>query len=300
MAVQLPEHCTLCPRCCGADRRTEAGRCGAGNTLRAARAALHRWEEPCISGEDTARGSGTVFFCGCTLGCIFCQNGSISHGGEWQEITARRLSEIFLELQAQGAYNINLVTPTQYLPWIEEALRLCGDRISVPVLYNTGGYEREETLRRLEGKVQIYLPDLKYYDCTLSARYSAAPDYFAVASLALREMFRQVGAVRFDENGILQSGMVVRHLVLPGAFRDSLRLLDWLAAEFDPETIRLSIMSQYTPPADIAIRELQRPVFTYEYRKVCEHAAELGFLGYTQQRSSADAAYTPPFDGTGL
>ena len=201
MAVQLPEHCTLCPRCCGADRRTEAGWCGAGNTLRAARAALHRWEEPCISGEDTARGSGTVFFCGCTLGCVFCQNGSISHGGEGQEITARRLSEIFLELQAQGAYNINLVTPTQYLPWIEEALRLCGDGISVPVLYNTGGYEREETLRRLEGKVQIYLPDLKYYDCTLSARYSAAPDYFAVASLALREMFRQVGAVRFDENG---------------------------------------------------------------------------------------------------
>lgn len=300
MAVQLPEHCTLCPRCCGADRRTETGRCGAGNTLRAARAALHRWEEPCISGEDPARGSGTVFFCGCTLGCVFCQNGSISHGGEGQEITVRRLSEIFLELQAQGAYNINLVTPTQYLPWIEEALRLCGDRISVPVLYNTGGYEREETLRRLEGKVQIYLPDLKYYDCTLSARYSAAPDYFAVASLALREMFRQVGAVRFDENGILQSGMVVRHLVLPGAFRDSLRLLDWLAEEFDPEAIRLSIMSQYTPPADIAIRELQRPVFTYEYRKVCEHAAELGFLGYTQQRSSADAAYTPPFDGTGL
>ena len=283
MAVQIPEHCTLCPRCCGADRRTEVGRCGAGNTLRAARAALHRWEEPCISGEDTARGSGTVFFCGCTLGCVFCQNGSISHGGEGQEITARRLSEIFLELQAQGAYNINLVTPTQYLPWIEEALRLCGDRLSVPVLYNTGGYEREETLRRLEGKIQIY-----------------PPDYFAVASLALREMFRQVGAVRFDENGILQSGMVVRHLVLPGAFRDSLRLLDWLAEEFDPETIRLSIMSQYTPPADIAIRELQRPVFTYEYRKVCEHAAEIGFLGYTQQRSSADAAYTPPFDGTGL
>lgn len=300
MAVQLPEHCTLCPRRCGADRRTGNGRCGAGNTLRAARAALHRWEEPCISGEDTARGSGTVFFCGCTLGCVFCQNGSISHGGEGREITAQRLAEIFLELQAQGAYNINLVTPTQYLPWIEEALRLCGDRLAVPVLYNTGGYERVETLRRLWGKVQIYLPDLKYYDSDLSARYSAAPDYFAVASLALREMFRQVGAVRFDENGILQSGMVVRHLVLPGAFRDSLRLLDWLAEEFNPETIRLSLMSQYTPPAGIAIKELRRPVFTYEYRKVCERAAELGFLGYTQQRSSADAAYTPPFDGTGL
>lgn len=300
MAVQIPEHCTLCPRCCGADRHTAVGRCGAGNTLRAARAALHRWEEPCISGDDPARGSGTVFFCGCTLGCIFCQNGAISHGGEGRSITTERLAEIFLELQAQGAYNINLVTPTQYLPWILEALKLCGDRLAVPVLYNTGGYERVETLRALEGKVNIYLPDLKYCDSELSACYSAAPDYFAVASLALREMFRQVGAVRFDEQGILQSGMVVRHLVLPGAYRDSLRLLEWLAEEFRPEDIRISLMSQYTPPPDIAVRQLQRPVFTYEYRKVCEQAEKLGFLGYTQQRSSADAAYTPPFDGTGL
>lgn len=300
MAVSIPEHCTLCPRCCGVDRRTQTGRCGAGNTLRAGRAALHRWEEPCISGEDPARGSGTVFFCGCPLGCVFCQNGSISHGGEGKEITAERLSEIFLELQAQGAYNINLVTPTQYVPWIVEALQLCGKRLTIPVLYNTGGYERVETLRRLEGKVQIYLPDLKYCDSTLSARYSVAPDYFPVAGAALREMFRQVGPVRFEKDGLLQSGMVVRHLVLPGAFRDSLRLLEWLAGEFEPESIRLSLMSQYTPPPGIAFRELQRPVFTYEYRKVCERAEELGFLGYTQQRSSADAAYTPPFDGTGL
>ena len=157
-----------------------------------------------------------------------------------------------------------------------------------------------EILRLLEGRVQIYLPDLKYYDSALSARYSAAPDYFAVAAQALREMFRQVGPVRFDENGMLQSGMVVRHLVLPGAHKDSLRLLNWLADNFSPEDIRLSLMSQYTPPAGIAIRELQRPIFTYEYRKACERAEELGFLGYTQQRSSADAAYTPPFDGTGL
>ena len=300
MAVQIPEHCTLCPRCCGVDRRTQTGYCGAGHTLRAARAALHRWEEPCISGEDPARGSGAVFFCGCPLGCIFCQNGSISHGNEGKEITAERLAEIFLELQAEGAYNINLVTPTQYLPWIEEALRLCGERLTIPILYNTGGYERVETLRALAGKVQIYLPDLKYYDSALSARYSAAPDYFAAASAALREMFRQVGPVRFDENGILQSGMVVRHLVLPGSYKDSLKLLDWLAGEFLPENIRISLMSQYTPPPGMTIKELRRPVFTYEYRKVCVRAEELGFLGYTQQRSSADAAYTPPFDGTGL
>ena len=160
MAVLIPEHCELCPRRCGADRRTQTGRCGAGNTLRAARAALHRWEEPCISGEDPERGSGTVFFCGCTLGCVFCQNGVISHGGEGKKITAERLAEVFLALQAQGAYNINLVTPTQYLPWILEALNLCGERLAIPVLYNTGGYERVEMLRLLEGRVQIYLPDL--------------------------------------------------------------------------------------------------------------------------------------------
>ena len=212
----------------------------------------------------------------------------------------RTIPEVFLALQAQGAYNINLITPTQYLPWILEALNLCRERLAIPVLYNTGGYERVEMLRLLEGRVQIYLPDLKYYDSALSARYSAAPDYFAVAAQALREMFRQVGPVRFDENGMLQSGMVVRHLVLPGAHKDSLRLLNWLADNFSPEDIRLSLMSQYTPPAGIAIRELQRPIFTYEYRKACERAEELGFLGYTQQRSSADAAYTPPFDGTGL
>ena len=185
----------------------------------------------------------------------------------------------------------------QLLPTILPALR---PKLPVPVVYNCGGYEQVETLRALEGRVDIYLPDLKYYDSALSARYSAAPDYFAVAAQALREMFRQVGPVRFDENGMLQSGMVVRHLVLPGAHKDSLRLLNWLADNFSPEDIRLSLMSQYTPPAGIAIRELQRPIFTYEYRKACERAEELGFLGYTQQRSSADAAYTPPFDGTGL
>ncbi len=300
MAVQIPEHCTLCPRRCGVDRHRSKGRCGAGDTLLAARAALHRWEEPCLSGTDPGRGSGTVFFCGCTLGCVYCQNGSISHGGEGRAITAERLAEIFLELQEQGAYNINLVTPTQYLPWILEALTLAGERLSIPVLYNTGGYERVETLRLLKGRVQIYLPDLKYYDSTLSARYSAAADYFAVASCAIPEMVRQVGPPRFDAQGILQSGVIVRHLVLPGAFRDSLRLIEWLAEEFDPQMIRVSLMSQYTPPPGIALRELARPVFTYEYRKVCERAAELGLLGYTQQRSSADACFTPPFDGTGL
>ena len=301
MALTIPAHCELCPRRCGADRRVATGRCGAGNTLRAARAALHRWEEPCISGENPERGSGTVFFCGCTLGCVFCQNASISHGGEGKDITPERLAEIITELQAAGAYNINLVTPTQYLPWITEALSLCGRRLTIPVLYNTGGYERVETLRQLAGKVQIYLPDLKYYASELSARYSAAPDYFAVASLALREMFRQVGAVRFDENGILQGGMVVRHLVLPGAHKDSLRLLDWLAGEFSPREIRLSLMSQYTPWGRSAeFPEIHRRLRAGEMRAAAEYMANLGLEGFTQERTSAQREYTPPFDLTGV
>lgn len=277
MAVLIPEHCELCPRRCGADRRTQTGRCGAGNTLRAARAALHRWEEPCISGEDPNGAPGAVFSAVYAGLCFLVRTASSVTGAEGKKITTERLAEVFLALQAQGAYNINLITPTQYLPWILEALNLCGERLAIPVLYNTGGYERVEMLRLLEGRVQIYLPDLKYYDSALSARYSAAPDYFAVAAQALREMFRQVGPVRFDENGMLQSGMVVRHLVLPGAHKDSLRLLNWLADNFSPEDIRLSLMSQYTPPAGIAIRELQRPIFTYEYRKACERRRSWAF-----------------------
>ena len=288
--------CNICPRRCGAER-TETrgvGVCAMPAGIVAAKAMLHQWEEPVLSGTN---GAGCVFFSGCNLGCVFCQNGKISHENFGKVLSPARLREIFFELIAQGAHCIDLVSPTHFTPWVLEALE---DPLPVPVVWNSGGYERVETLRTLEGRVQIYLPDLKYYDSALSARYSAAPDYFAVAAQALREMFRQVGPVRFDENGMLQSGMVVRHLVLPGAHKDSLRLLNWLADNFSPEDIRLSLMSQYTPPAGIAIRELQRPIFTYEYRKACERAEELGFLGYTQQRSSADAAYTPPFDGTGL
>ena len=288
-------HCTLCPRACGVDRTAgERGFCQMPDHILAARAALHYWEEPVISGSF---GSGAVFFSGCTLRCAFCQNGVISQENFGKEVSSQELRAAFERLIDEGCQNINLVTPTHFVPWILPALE---PPLPVPVVYNCGGYESLGTLRTLEGRVQIYLPDLKYYDSALSARYSAAPDYFAVAAQALREMFRQVGPVRFDENGMLQSGMVVRHLVLPGAHKDSLRLLNWLADNFSPEDIRLSLMSQYTPPAGIAIRELQRPIFTYEYRKACERAEELGFLGYTQQRSSADAAYTPPFDGTGL
>ena len=299
MAVLIPEHCELCPRRCGADRRTQTGRCGAGNTLRAARAALHRWEEPCISGEDPERGSGTVFFCGCTLGCVFCQNGVISHGGEGKEITTERLAEVFLALQAQGAYNINLVTPTQYLPWILEALNLCGERLAIPVLYNTGGYERVETLRLLEGKVQIWLPDLKYGLGEPARRYSHAPDYFPVATEAIREMFRQVGPCRM-EDGLLRQGVVIRHLVLPGQLESTRRVIDWVARTFRPGEVLFSLMSQYTPQPG-AEGSLRRHVTAAEYRAAAEYMENCGIVdGFVQERTSAREEYTPAFDLTGV
>ena len=203
-------------------------------------------------------------------------------------------------MQAQGAYNVNLVTPTQYLPWILEALNLCRERLAIPVLYNTGGYERVEMLRLLEGRVQIYLPDLKYYDSALSARYSAAPDYFAVAAQALREMFRQVGPVRFDENGMLQSGMVVRHLVLPGQLENTRRVIDWVAETFRPGEVLFSLMSQYTPQPG-AEGKLARRVTKAEYRAAERYMADCGIAdGFTQERTSAKEEYTPDFHLQGI
>ena len=293
MAVLIPEHCELCPRRCGADRRTQTGRCGAGNTLRAARAALHRWEEPCISGEDPERGSGTVFFCGCTLGCVFCQNGVISHGGEGKEITTERLAEVFLALQAQGAYNINLVTPTQYLPWILEALNLCGERLAIPVLYNTGGYERVETLRALEGCVDIYLPDLKYADARLAGQLSGAMDYFPVAADAIREMVRQVGAVRWEGEKVTR-GVIIRHLILPGNVENSLRVLDWIGENFAPGEVLVSLMRQYTPMGGLPA-PFDRRVTDEEYDAVLSWMYLNELEGFTQEAEAADTGFIPDF-----
>ena len=300
MAVLIPEHCELCPRRCGADRRTQTGRCGAGNTLRAARAALHRWEEPCISGEDPERGSGTVFFCGCTLGCVFCQNGVISHGGEGKEITAERLAEVFLALQAQGAYNINLVTPTQYLPWILEALNLCGERLAIPVLYNTGGYERVEMLRLLEGRVQIYLPDLKYALEKPARELSCAGDYFPVAAAAIDEMLRQVGPYRIGDDGLMKSGVIIRHLVLPGQLENTKAVIDYVSAHFPPHTVLFSLMSQYTPQPG-ASGALARRLNHAEYRAAVRYMTDCGITdGFCQELSSAKEEYTPIFDLQGV
>lgn len=264
-----------------------------------ARAALHLWEEPCISGK---KGSGTVFFSGCSLRCCFCQNYRISAEGYGKDIPVGRLSEIFLELQEQGAHNINLVNPTHYLPWILEALERVQERLAVPVVYNTGGYDKVESLQSLEGHVQIYLPDLKYKDPDRSQRYAGAADYFAVASRAIEEMFRQVGPVQMGKDGLLQRGVVIRHMVMPGGMHDSIELLRWIRERFQPQDILISLMSQYTPCYHSSqYPEIRRRISTYEYNQVADELIRLGLTyGYMQQKSSAKEEYTPPFDLEGV
>ena len=303
--MELPRHCSLCPRRCGADRTTERGFCGAGSTLTVARAALHHWEEPCLSGDPGAvTGSGTVFFTGCSLKCCYCQNYAISQQGLGKGIDAVRLAEIFLELQAGGAKNINLVTATQWLPWVLPALDAARRRgLTLPVVYNTGGYETVETVQALDGYVDVWLTDWKYADPALAKELSAAADYPAVCEAALRQMLAQTGAPVFDEDGYLQKGVIVRHLALPGHVQDSLAVLHRLAAirqetgvEFLP-----SLMSQFTPFFHAAEHGLGRRITSYEYRKVIDAAVALGLTdGYMQEKSSAREEYTPPFDLEGV
>ena len=287
--------CTLCPRRCGAERTAEAGGgfCRMPAGLRVAQAMLHRWEEPPISGRN---GAGTVFFSGCTLGCVYCQNGDISAGGFGKDISTARLREIFEELIGQGAHNIELVTPTHFLPWILPALT---PRLPVPVVYNCGGYERVETLRTLEGLVDVYLPDLKYADGTLAAALSGAADYFPVACQAIREMFRQVGPYVL-EDGLLTRGVVIRHLVLPGYLDNTRQVLDWIAETFGPGDVLVSLMSQYTPTNNMTGR-MARRVTAAEYRAAAAYMRNCGITdGFVQERTSAEEAYTPAFDGQGV
>jgi len=293
------ESCSLCPRECGVDRNAAPGFCGCGNKLKIARAALHIWEEPCISGKN---GSGTVFFSGCALRCCYCQNYAVSQEDFGKEISVSRLAEIFLELQDKGAHNINLVTATQYVPWVLEALDKAKGALHIPVVYNCGGYERVETVRALKGYVDIYLPDLKYYSSELSGKYSKAKDYFKVASAAVAEMVAQAGNPRFDGSGMLQKGVVIRHLVLPGGREDSIAILNWLKGNLEKGSFLLSLMSQYTPAyKSFEHREINRRITTMEYEAVAKEALRLGLdTGYMQERSSAGEEYTPPFDLEGV
>ena len=301
-SFDIPSRCALCPRRCGADRAAgQAGCCGAAGTLKVARAALHFWEEPCISG---TRGSGTVFFSGCALKCCYCQNYPISAEHFGREITVERLAEIFLELQGQGAHNINLVTPGQWQPWIIAALdKARADGLRLPIVCNTGGYETAESVARWQGYIDIWLADLKYVSPALSAQLSAAPDYFAVAKTAIEAMMAQAGRPVCDAEGMMQRGVILRHLALPGHIDDSFAVLDQMAAwnDADPGCFVPSLMSQYTPFYRAAEAGIGRRITTYEYRRVVNYAVDKGLAaGYMQQRSSAKEEYTPAFDLSGV
>ncbi len=296
--------CTLCPRMCRIDRTVQTGYCGCPDHALAARAALHHWEEPCISGysNDTG-GSGTVFFSGCTLRCCFCQNHPVSSDRFGIPLTASQLGEVFLRLQDEGAYNINLVTATQYLPDIRKALDLVRCKLHIPIVYNCGGYERVETLKALEGYIDIYLPDLKYHSSELSSRYSNAPDYFANASAAVKEMVRQTGELLWDEQKkLLKRGTIIRHMVLPGCRNDSIELLHWIKDALPSGHYLISLLSQYTPAFHSENHpEINRKITSFEYQKVVDAAIELGLTnGYMQEKSSAKEEYTPSFQLEGL
>lgn len=287
--------CNLCPRRCNAERRSNygGGFCQMPTTPHIARAALHHWEEPVISG---TQGSGAVFFSGCALRCVFCQNHEISTDCFGEAVSVERLREIYAALIAQGAHNINLVTASHFAPWVVQSL---SPALPVPVVWNCGGYESAEILSMLAGKVQVYLPDLKYADNALAAKLSAAPDYFEVATAAIAEMHRQVGDCVM-EDGLLKRGVVIRHLVLPGQLENTRRVLDWVSQTFSSGQVLVSLMSQYTPQPN-AEGLLARRVTASEYRAAAAYMENCGIVdGFLQERTAAKEEYTPPFDLTGV
>lgn len=289
-------HCTLCPRRCGVDRtRGQLGFCKMPGQVHAARAGVHYWEEPVISGSF---GSGAVFFSGCTLKCAFCQNYDISQENFGKPMTSAELRAAFERLIDEGVQNVNLVTPTHFLPDILPALE---PKLPVPVVYNCGGYESVETLRQLEGKIDVYLPDFKYSDNALAKKLSSAPDYFETASAAILEMYRQVGKPVLEDDE-MKRGVLVRHLVLPGCVDNSLGVLDWVAEHFRSGDILFSLMSQYVPMGRAAeMPPFDRRITELEYDSVLSYMMLLGIEdGYTQDFSSAERGYTPSFDLTGL
>lgn len=289
--------CEQCPRHCAVERTPDrsAGVCAMPSTPVVARAALHFWEEPPISG---TRGSGTVFFSGCPLRCVFCQNSAISRDGFGKPVTVERLREIFRDLIARGAHNINLVTATHFAHAVAEAL---DKSLSVPVIWNTGGYETVETLRALEGKVQIYLPDLKYLDGGRAARYSAVPDYPQVAAAAIREMVRQTGPCEFDEDGLLMKGVIIRHLLLPAGLNEAKAVMDWVYESFEPGTVWFSLMSQYVPLGRaVEFSEIDRRLRKSEIRAAQAYMAALALPGFAQGEEAATEEYIPDFNLAGV
>ena len=297
--MSIMNRCNLCPRKCGADRQNGKGFCGAGSKVIVARAGLHKWEEPCISYKN---GAGTVFFSGCSLHCCFCQNDQISNGLFGKEITDRELADIFISLQEKGADNIDLVTPTHFVSNIINALDMVKHKLTIPVVYNCGGYESCDTIRLLDGYIDIYLPDIKYFSGDISKKYSNAPDYFEYASKAVLEMTAQAGSLKYNSEGGLIKGTVIRHLVLPSHRHDSMKIIEWIAKNTSSEDVLVSIMNQYTPFDFISDEhsELKRRVTKMEYNSVVNYAAELGINGFTQRKSSASEEFVPDFDLTGI
>ena len=289
--------CDLCPRRCHALRTPQRGegRCQMPETPVVARAALHMWEEPPLSG---TRGAGTVFFSGCSLGCVFCQNESISHENFGRPITVERLREIFHELIGQGAHNIDLVNPTHFAHVVRAALE---EPLPVPVVWNSGGYDRVETLLAMEGKVDIYLPDLKYTRSETAARYSDAPDYPEVAKAAILEMFRQTGPCVYDEEGLLKKGVIIRHLILPGRLSEAKEVMDWVAETFPKGAVLFSLMSQYTPWGRAGeFSEINRTLRASERRNAQAYMAALELDGFAQDSESVGSGFIPAFDLTGV
>lgn len=292
--------CNLCPRNCNVDRSEKAdssgkyGVCHSGWLPKIARAGLHYWEEPCISG---TKGSGTVFFTGCNLHCVFCQNYDISFKEQGKEVSVEHLREIYHNLIAQGAHNINLVTAAHYVEAITQSLQ---EPLSVPVVYNSSGFEKVETLKKLAGKVQIYLPDLKYHDAKLAEKYSHAPEYFSLATAAIREMYRQVGPYKLRENGLMEKGVIIRHLIMPGCTKDSKAVIDWVAKTFRPGQVMFSLMHQYVPCGRAAdYPEINRKVTKEEYGEVEDYLFNSTIEdGFVQEEDAADKEFIPSFDGT--
>ncbi len=289
------EKCNLCPRKCNVDRENTTGFCGVGKKIKIAKAYLHMWEEPCISGEN---GSGTVFFTGCNLKCIYCQNHKIALNECGKEITIEELVSVFFNLKEMGANNINLVTPSHYVKELSIALKIAKEKgLSLPIVYNTSSYENVESLRLLEGLVDVYLPDLKYMDPAISKKYSNAGDYFEVAHKAIEEMYRQVGQPQFDHEGIIRKGVIVRHLILPGCTKDSKDVIKYLYETYG-DNIFISIMNQYTPLEMVKdIKELNRKITDEEYDEVVDFAIDIGVEnGFIQEGETASESFIPDFD----
>lgn len=297
---ELLSSCTICPRFCKVNRKNnEIGFCKAGYSLKVARASLHEWEEPCISGTN---GSGTIFFSHCNLKCIFCQNYSISTEDFGKEISTSKLSEIFLDLQNKNAHNINLVTPTHFVPQIIEAIKLAKKKgLNIPIVYNSSGYETRDTIKLLDGLIDIYLPDLKYYSNTLATTYSKAPNYFEYAKCAIDEMISQVGLPVFDDDGILKKGVIVRHLMLPNQLEDSKEIIKYLYDTYHDD-IYISIMNQYTPLKQVEnIPSLNQKVKDDDYESLIDYAIDLGVKNaYIQEGETQKVSFIPSFKLEGI